>query len=90
VSAGLDAAEVEAVLAGDGYGEEVRADEARAIDIGITGVPFFVIDERFAIPGAQDPATILSVLERAWQRRTPHVVEGTDRSVVCADATCAR
>ena len=88
VSAGLDAAEVEAVLAGDAYGEEVRADEARANDIGITGVPFFVIDERFAIPGAQDPATILSVLERAWQRRTPQVVEGTDRSVVCADDTC--
>ncbi len=89
VSAGLDATDVEAVLAGEAYGTEVRADEARAIDIGITGVPFFVIDGRFAVPGAQDPATILAVLERAWQRRTPHVVDGTDRSVLSADDTSA-
>jgi predicted DsbA family dithiol-disulfide isomerase len=70
VSAGLDADAVDAVLAGDTYGEAVRADEARAEELGVTGVPFFVIDGRFAIPGAQDPETILSVLERAWQRRT--------------------
>ena len=69
VSAGLDADAVDAVLASDTYGEEVRVDEARAEEIGITGVPFFVIDGRFAIPGAQDPDTILAVLERAWQRR---------------------
>ncbi|HEY5015029.1 MAG TPA: DsbA family oxidoreductase [Acidimicrobiia bacterium] len=69
VSAGLDADAVAAVLAGDAYGEAVRADEARALEIGITGVPFFVIDGRFAIPGAQDPDTILAVLERARQRR---------------------
>ena len=68
VSAGLDADEVEAVLAGDTYGEAVRADEARADELGCTGVPFFVIDGRFAIPGAQDPDTILALLERAWQR----------------------
>jgi predicted DsbA family dithiol-disulfide isomerase len=69
VDAGLDAAEVEAVLAGDAYGDMVRADEAEAIEIGITGVPFFVIDGRFSIPGAQDPETMLRVLERAWEKR---------------------
>ncbi|MGO9877416.1 MAG: DsbA family oxidoreductase [Acidimicrobiia bacterium] len=88
-SAGLDAAEVASVLAGDSYGEAVRADEARAIDVGITGVPFFVIDGRFAIPGAQDPDTILAVLERAWERRTPLVVDGQDRSALCEDDRCA-
>ena len=70
VAAGLDADAVDAVLAGDTYGEAVRADEARAVELGVTGVPFFVIDGRFAIPGAQDPETILAVLERARQRRT--------------------
>jgi predicted DsbA family dithiol-disulfide isomerase len=88
VSAGLDAAEVDAVLSGDAYGDDVRADEARAIEIGITGVPFFVVDERFAIPGAQDPDTILGALERAWSRRTPQVVDGTDPSAFCADDSC--
>jgi len=65
VAAGLDAEAVEGVLAGDTYGEAVRADQARAVELGVTGVPFFVIDGRFAIPGAQDPETILTVLERA-------------------------
>jgi predicted DsbA family dithiol-disulfide isomerase len=69
VSAGLDADEVAAVLSGDAYSDDVRADEERAVEIGITGVPFFVIDGRFAIPGAQDPETILAVLERAWEKR---------------------
>ena len=67
VSGGLDALEVETVLAGDAYAAEVAADQERAIEIGITGVPFFLIEGRFAIPGAQDPATMLAVLERAWQ-----------------------
>jgi predicted DsbA family dithiol-disulfide isomerase len=69
VSAGLDADEVQAVLGGDAYGDAVRADEARAVEIGITGVPFFVIDGRFPIAGAQDPETMLTVLERARARR---------------------
>jgi predicted DsbA family dithiol-disulfide isomerase len=71
VSAGLPADEVAVVLAGDAYADEVRADQARAVEIGITGVPFFLIDGRFAIPGAQDPDTMLTVLERAWLRRAP-------------------
>jgi predicted DsbA family dithiol-disulfide isomerase len=68
VSAGLDRDEVEAVLAGDTYGDAVRADEEQAIELGLTGVPFFVIDGRFAIPGAQDSETMVRVLERARQR----------------------
>ena len=70
VSAGLDADEVQAVLAGDAYGDAVRADEARALELGITGVPFFLVDGRFPIAGAQDPETMLTVLARAWARRT--------------------
>ena len=64
VSAGLADDEVRAVLAGDAYSDAVRADEARAEEIGITGVPFFVVDGRFPITGAQDPETILAVLAR--------------------------
>ena len=71
VSAGLDADEVRALLDGDAYGDAVRADEARALEIGITGVPFFLVDGRFPIAGAQSPETMLAVLTRAWPRRTP-------------------
>ncbi len=72
---GLDADEVEALLASDRFTAEVRRDEAEASALGSTGVPFFVIDRAFAIPGAQDPETILATLQRAWERARPAVPE---------------
>jgi len=69
VEAGLGATEVEEVLAGGRFSAEVRADEEEAAERGITGVPFFLVDGRFGIPGAQEPDTILALLGRAWERR---------------------
>jgi predicted DsbA family dithiol-disulfide isomerase len=89
VSGGLAPNEVEAVLAGDAFGEEVRADEALATELGITGVPFFVIDRRFAISGAQDAGTIGLALEQAWTRRAPVAVGGGDPGAACAGDACA-
>lgn len=65
---GLDVDEAEAVLTDRRYGDRVRNDQAEAHDLGASGVPFFVIDRRFAIPGAQDTDQMLKVLERAWER----------------------
>ncbi len=61
---GLDREEVLAVLAGDEYSRAVDADEELARSFGITGVPFFVIDRRYGISGAQPAETMLQVLER--------------------------
>ena len=47
-----------------------RADEQEAAQLGATGVPFFVIDRRFGVVGAQPPETLLAALERAWEART--------------------
>jgi len=88
VSAGLDADEVAAVFASDAYSDAVRADEARGMELGITGVPFFVIGGRFAIPGAQDPQTMLAMLDRAWQQLAPVVVGGTDVTTGCDGDSC--
>jgi predicted DsbA family dithiol-disulfide isomerase len=68
---GLDPVECADILAGDRYGDEVRADERDAFELGVTGVPFFVVDGKFGIPGAQSPDTMLDVLERAWTRAHP-------------------
>jgi predicted DsbA family dithiol-disulfide isomerase len=64
--AGLDADEVADVLAGDRYADAVEADEATAQALGATGVPFFVIDRRYGISGAQPAEAITQTLERAW------------------------
>ena len=66
VEVGLDRDEVSRVLAGDQYGEAVDADEATARALGATGVPFFVIDRRYGISGAQSPEAILETLNQAW------------------------
>ncbi len=68
---GLDRAEVAAALAGDRFADDVRADEAQARAYGITGVPFFVIDSKFGVSGAQPADTLLQVLEQAWQEANP-------------------
>jgi predicted DsbA family dithiol-disulfide isomerase len=66
VGVGLDRDDVTAVLTSDAYGDAVEADEAIAATLGATGVPFFVIDRRYGISGAQPAEAVTQVLERAW------------------------
>ncbi len=66
---GLDPDRAAEMLAGTEFADEVRADEARAAALGATGVPFFVIDGRIGLPGAQPPDVLLRFLERAWETR---------------------
>ena len=74
--AGLDPAAVREVLAGDAYLAEVRADERDAAELGITGVPFFVMGGKYAVSGAQPPEVLLGALERAWSEPGRLVVAG--------------
>ena len=69
--AGLGAAEVEQALEKQTYAEAVRADEAEAGALGIGSVPFFVVDRKYGVPGAQPPEELLQVLERAWAESRP-------------------
>ena len=89
--AGLDADEARAVLASDRYADEVRADERQAQAYGITGVPFFVVDRKYGVSGAQPPQALLEVLETAWAEAHPLQVltpAGSDGDA-CADGSCS-
>ncbi|KJY28988.1 DsbA family oxidoreductase [Streptomyces sp. NRRL S-495] len=80
VEAGLDGAEAARVLADpDAYAEAVREDEATASAMGATGVPFFVLDRRLGVSGAQPVDTFTAALEQAWDSRpvVPLVAVGT-------------
>ena len=61
-TAGLDPDDVKQVLASDDYTEQVRADEQQAQQIGIRGVPFFVLDGRVGVSGAQSTQTFTEAL----------------------------
>jgi predicted DsbA family dithiol-disulfide isomerase len=71
VDAGLAREDAERVLAGDEYADAVRSDEAEARALGISGVPFFVVDRLYGVSGAQPADQLLAVLERAWSERSP-------------------
>jgi len=71
VDVGLDPAEVDAVLAGAAFSDEVREDLESAKRVGVAGVPFFVVDGRLGISGAQPPESLLAVLEQGWLSQTP-------------------
>ena len=84
--AGLDADEVAAVLASDDHAAAVREDEAKARELGVNGVPFFVFGGKYAVSGAQPAEVLLGALERAWSEAG---LVTYDEGAVCGPDGCA-
>jgi predicted DsbA family dithiol-disulfide isomerase len=61
---GFDRDDVVRSLEADEHLADVREDQAVAQDFGIQGVPFFVIDRKYGVSGAQEPATFAEVLRQ--------------------------
>ena len=66
---GLDPAGAAAAIEDETLGVLVRREEAQAWDMNISGVPAMVVDGKFLIPGAQDPATYANALRRVVAKR---------------------
>ena len=64
---GLEKTEVKEVLYSTAYSEEVQKDIMMAQQIGVQGVPFFVLDNKYAISGAQPEEVFLDALEKTWE-----------------------
>lgn len=64
---GLEKEAIENVLHSDVYANEVRKDQEVAQSIGVTGVPFFVFDNKYAVSGAQATDVFLKTLEKSWE-----------------------
>lgn len=62
---GFEAEEVRALLLDEGELAETRAIAGRAAEAGITGVPFFVFDERLALAGAQPEPVMRAAIEKS-------------------------
>ena len=90
--AGLDADEVRGMLAGDAYANDVRADEAQAARLAISGVPFFVFNGRFAVSGAQPSELFDQALAQAWSELVEEpdaAAETFAEGAVCGPDGCA-
>ncbi len=63
---GLDSSGLRIALESSAYSKEVTQDIAEARSMGVNGVPYFRINNKFVVSGAQDPAKFTQVLERAY------------------------
>lgn len=88
VEVGLTETEVADVLAGDRFADRVREDLAAASRLGISGVPFFVVDGRLGVSGAQPAEILVQVLERARAERAPTIETVAGGDDACGPAGC--
>ncbi|MDP9888468.1 DsbA family oxidoreductase [Pseudarthrobacter enclensis] len=85
---GLPADEVEQLFTTDKYSDEVRHDFQEARALGISGVPFFVIDRKFGLSGAQPTETFTAALNQAWQDANPLVLVNSSEAEACGPDGC--
>lgn len=87
VEVGLDREAVEKMLASDEMAHEVRADESMGQQYGITGVPFFLINKKYAITGAQPTDVIVQSLKKVIAENEVTVLS-SDEGMICDDDGC--
>ncbi|GAA1585720.1 DsbA family oxidoreductase [Kribbella sancticallisti] len=91
VETGLPEDRVTEVLAGTAYAAEVAADQAQAVAYGANGVPFFVIDEKYGVSGAQPVEVFQEAIRRANADRKPVTLvtaPGTTDDTTCGPDGC--
>ena len=69
VEAGLDGNAARAYLSDPAHLAEVSQADAQARQMGISGVPFFIFNQKVAVSGAQDPAALLAAMQQAVHER---------------------
>jgi predicted DsbA family dithiol-disulfide isomerase len=92
VAAGLDADAAREVLADPAaYADEVRSDEREAAELGANGVPFFVLDRKYGVSGAQPAEVFTQALTQAWGERSPLTLiqDGSADAEACGPDGCA-
>ncbi|MFD1884336.1 DsbA family oxidoreductase [Paenibacillus wenxiniae] len=87
---GLDRAEALTMLQSERYGEDVRRHEHLGSQLGITGVPFFVINDKYAVSGAQPTEMFTNALNEIWAEEQPlQMIGDPAQGEQCADGSCA-
>jgi predicted DsbA family dithiol-disulfide isomerase len=87
--AGLDGGEARELLDGDRYAAEVRADQALARELGITGVPFFVLAGQLGVSGAQPAQVLRGALDQAWSALSAPTPTTMVDGAACGPDGCA-
>lgn len=89
---GLKEAEIRATLESNAFTDKVQEDVQRAEALGIRGVPFFVLNNRYGVSGAQESSVFFQSLEKAhreWAKDQPvPVIEVTEGPTCTPGGDC--
>jgi predicted DsbA family dithiol-disulfide isomerase len=88
VETGMDEREVKAVLASNQFADKVQEDIYEAQQIGVRGVPYFAIANKYAVSGAQPAETFLGALQKAWSELPKTETQTLDGATCAPDGTC--
>jgi predicted DsbA family dithiol-disulfide isomerase len=81
VEVGLDTDAVRQMLAGSEFTEDVIGDQQHALELGVQGVPFFVLAQKYGVSGAQPVEVFTTALQRTW--------DDLQATGLCADDSCS-
>lgn len=86
---GLSEQEAREMLETDRYTREVRADQSLARELGVSGVPFYMLAGKIGVSGAQPADVMLGALNRAWSEVAKSGIERYAEGATCdTDGNC--
>lgn len=92
VNIGLDAARVTEVLNSDEFAYEVKQDIMESRNLGVSGVPFFMFNGKYAVSGAQPVGSFTNAIEKSfqeWRKDNPEIVSlNVSKGSTCSDSSC--
>jgi predicted DsbA family dithiol-disulfide isomerase len=85
---GLNKEEALSILRSNRYENEVKHEFQEAKKLGVSGVPFFVLNRKYGVSGAQDEAYFRQVLDHLWQEEHPITTLKSGKTEICTDEGC--
>ena len=85
---GLNAAEIRTMLESNLYANEVEKDQMVAQQIGATGVPFYVFDNKYAVSGAQPAEVFKQVMDKIMEEQKPTILGASGEGCCTAEGVC--
>ncbi|HCU06000.1 MAG TPA: hypothetical protein DIC42_00205 [Holosporales bacterium] len=86
---GLDATKAREVLASNQFADQVKNEITEGRQIGVQGVPFFVLNRKYGVSGAQQTEYFLNAINQIWQEENPlQSLDSQDDSQACEHEEC--
>ena len=85
---GLNGAEIKQTLESEAFVKEVQFDQHEAQQIGARGVPFFVINDKYAVSGAQPTELFSEVHHKVWEEEKPALISREGEDFCTIDGVC--